>query len=141
MIKYIINAIKAAKEQNRLQNRLNVLLCIPKHESVKLRVPKRYIELFETLAIYGVKDAKQLESYLKTPVLFRIQHYDICEFYAVLEQDTARISESDLRKEAIYKLLSYLTDYTEAIKVENEQRISPYHHRRKYSIKVAIERK
>lgn len=141
MIKLIIKAIKAFREQQKQQLKLNTLLKIKKTDSVKVRLPNNYIKMIEVLAKYGVSDPYSLEGFLKEPVIFRHAKYDICQFETIIEQCTGNYPESSLRKEAIFKLVTHLMENTEAIKIEDERRTSPWHHKRRYSIKVAIERK
>jgi len=141
MINYIIKVIKAAQEQQRQQAKLSSLLKIDKKNSVKVRLPKNYIEMLEVLAKYGVSDANTLDGFLKRPILVRMNHYDICEFTAILEQETARFSDELLTEQAMYYLIKEIIKNHKCISSEREQRISPYHHRIKYSIRLAIERK
>lgn len=141
MIKYIIKAIKALQEQHRQQLKLSTLLKIDKKNSVKVRLPKNYIGMIEVLAKYGVSNANTLDGFLKRPILIRTKKYDICDFCVVLEQETAKFSDKQLTEQALYHLIAELIKDPNIIPAEREQRISPYHHRIRYSIKVAVERK
>lgn len=141
MIKYIINAIKATQEQHKQQLKLNTLIKNPKSKSIKVRLPKNYIGMLEVLAKYGVSDANTLDGLLKRPILVRTAKYDICDFCVVLEQETARFNDKQLTEQALYHLIAELVKEPNIVPSEREQRISPYHHRVRYSIKVAIERK
>lgn len=53
MIKQIIKAIKAIQEQYKIQQQINVLVDNVKSESVKIRIPKKYVEILEIHAKSG----------------------------------------------------------------------------------------
>ena len=66
MIKFIINVLKAAKEQNEIQRQLKLLIPKPKKPKyVKISIPKKYIEMVKMLIMYGIEDCKQLEKIIK----------------------------------------------------------------------------
>jgi hypothetical protein len=66
MIKYIIKAIKALQEQQKQQRQLNVLIKNPKSESVKIRIPKKYINTIELFIKYGLTEPETIEIFIKT---------------------------------------------------------------------------
>lgn len=142
MIKYIINAIKAAQEQHRQQVKLSTLFKIDKKDSIKVRLPKNYIEMLEVIARYGINKPNTLDALIKGEVMFmRSQHYDICEFHTVLELREDRYPESELKRYALTQLVKELMKDDNIIKITNGKRTSPVSIERIYSIKVAIERK
>ena len=141
MIKYIINAIKLVQEQQRQQLQFNVLIKNTKSESVKIRIPKKYISLIEVLETYGISNPEQLEGLIKGELLHvRQQKYDICEFSVIVDQEY-RFSYEQLYEQAMYNFIKYLVKNPNVIKLEHAQRISPWLNRNRYSIKIAIERK
>jgi len=66
MIKYIIKVIKALQEQQKQQQQLNVLIKNPKSESVKIRIPKKYISTIELFIKYGLTEPETIEIFIKT---------------------------------------------------------------------------
>lgn len=61
MIKFITNALKCVIEQNKAQNRLNTLIGQKKKtDYIKVKIPKTYVSMLETIAIYGVDDNRKL---------------------------------------------------------------------------------
>jgi len=142
MIKYIINAIKAAQEQQRQQAKLSTLLKIDKKDSIKVRLPKNYIEMLEVIARSGINKPNTLDALIKGEVRYiKHEYYDICEFTAILDQDTSRFRDEQLNEQAMYYLIKEVVKDHKYVRSERQQRISPYHHRVRYSIKVAVERK
>lgn len=75
----LVDAVKAAKEQQRSQLRLNALIGQKKKSDyVKLRLPKKYIPMIEVLARYGVEDSKRLAEILEMGASMRrvIEQYN-----------------------------------------------------------------
>jgi len=66
MIKRIIKAIKELQEQQRQQQQLNVLVNDSKAESIKIRIPKKYVRIFEMFIKYGLTDPDIIEMLIKT---------------------------------------------------------------------------
>lgn len=58
IIKFIINILKDSIEQNKVEQKLKTLL--PKAKTIKVKLPIKYIEMIEVLAIYGIKNKEQL---------------------------------------------------------------------------------
>jgi hypothetical protein len=142
MIKYIIKAIKAAQEQHRQQVKLSTLFKIDKNNSIKVRLPKNYIEMLEVISMSGINKPNTLDALIKGEVRFiKHQHYDICEFIAVIDQRVDRYTESRLKEFALNQLVKKLMEDENIIRITNGERTSPAHVQRTYSIKVAIERR
>lgn len=61
MIKFLINTVKSAIEQQKTQSRLNILIGKKKKSDyIKLKLPKKYIPILEVVVIYGIDDSDQL---------------------------------------------------------------------------------
>ena len=145
MIKQLIRYFKALQEQQKQQLKLNALINNTKSESIKIRIPKKYVSLIEVLVKYGIDNPEQLIRLIKCEVLhFRHQHYDILEISVVEDQNSLRFTEKQLRDKAMYQLMTTILtndDASNIIKSERQQQISPWHYRYRYSIKVAVEKK
>lgn len=62
MLKFIINSIKAAIEQHKVQSRLNILIGRKKKSDyIKLVLPKYYVSIIEIIELYGITDGNDLE--------------------------------------------------------------------------------
>jgi len=61
MLKLFIFSIKTAIEQHEVQNRINILIGKKKKsEYVRVKIPKKYIPMIETLAKLGINDNEEL---------------------------------------------------------------------------------
>jgi len=61
MINILINSIKKAIEQHEIQNRINTLIGKKKKSDyVRVKIPKKYILMIETLAKLGINDNEEL---------------------------------------------------------------------------------
>jgi len=61
MFKFLINTVKSAIEQNKVQSRLNILIGKKKKSDyIKLKLPKKYVPILEVIAMYGIDDSVQL---------------------------------------------------------------------------------
>jgi len=57
MIKFIIKFIKSYSDQQKAQNKLNILIGKQKKEDyIKVRITKNQLRMIEQLAIYGISD-------------------------------------------------------------------------------------
>lgn len=66
MIKFIINTIKLNQEQVDAQAKLNALFGkISGSNSIKVKLPKKYIPMIELIAKLGIEDRDQLLNFIK----------------------------------------------------------------------------
>ncbi len=69
MLKFLINTVKSAIEQEKTQSRLNILIGQKKKSDyIKLKLPKNYVPMIEVIAIYGIDDSVQLLKILEKHV-------------------------------------------------------------------------
>jgi hypothetical protein len=61
MIKILINAIQTAKQQKEFQNNLLIILGKrKKSDYIKVKLPKEYLPMIETIAKFGIQNNEQL---------------------------------------------------------------------------------
>jgi hypothetical protein len=69
MLKFLINTVKSAIEQEKTQSRLNILIGQKKKSDyIKLKLPKNYVPIIEVIAMYGIDDSVQLLKILEKHV-------------------------------------------------------------------------
>ena len=69
MLKFLINTVKSAIEQEKTQSRLNILIGQKKKSDyIKLKLPKNYVPMIEVIAMYGIDDSVQLLKILEKHV-------------------------------------------------------------------------
>lgn len=69
MFKFLINTVKSAIEQEKVQSRLNILIGQKKKSDyIKLKLPKKYVPMIEVIAMYGINDSVQLLKILEKHV-------------------------------------------------------------------------
>jgi hypothetical protein len=69
MLKFLINTVKSAIEQEKTQSRLNILIGQKKKSDyIKLKLPKKYVPMIEVIAMYGIDDSVQLLKILEKHV-------------------------------------------------------------------------
>lgn len=62
MIKFIISFFNSITQQNKAQNRINILIGINKTtKTVKVNLPENYIPMIDLIAMYGISSSAQLE--------------------------------------------------------------------------------